>query len=203
MHTDVLKRTFPKISGFPVAGGGSRRAGARDDPRDAGGVPSARRARRRGAGTRRLAMALLAPIVLVGLAAVIATTGTHSATTRAVAPVVTQRTLSTADGYPAVGGTAVTVVTGSGGPFADDSLTQHTTVTGHPTASELTFTGTESGGIAGTTLHSTFTGTATRRPDGSLAIVDHGTYSGGAYTLTCSVPAGSDVCRGPLTRTVG
>jgi hypothetical protein len=194
MHTDVLKRSFPKVSGFPVVVGG---------PRDAVAQPVSRVARRRVVGARRLAVALLAPLALIALAALVATTGSHSRTTNAFAPLVTQRTLSTANGYPAVGGTAVTVVTGSGGPFADDTVTEHTTVTGHPTASQLTFTGTEAGGLAGTTLHATFTGTATRHADGSLTIVDRGSYGGGTYTLTCSMPAGAGVCRGPLNRKVG
>ncbi len=161
---------------------------------------------------RRVAVPVIAPLAtlaLLALAAVLLIAG--GARTARSTSAVTLRTLSVANGYPAVGGTSLTIAHWPSGPVYDGTLVDRTTVTGNPTPKTFTFSGTEVATSARGTLRSTFTGSATRGSAGRLTIVRHGHFAGGtgaysaatgSYTLRATASAGSPVMRGRLTTAV-
>jgi hypothetical protein len=177
----------------------------------AGGTRHAAATERAPRSARRAAVPVVAPLAtlaLLALAAALLTAG--GARTARSTSTVTLRTVSEANGYPAVGGTSLSIEDWPGG-LVDGTLVDRTTVTGHPTPQTFTFSGTEVGVWARGTLRSTFTGSATRGSDGRLTIVRHGNFAGGTgaygaatghYTLRASARAGSPVMRGRLTTTV-
>jgi hypothetical protein len=119
--------------------------------------------------------------------------------------------LSSRDGYPAPGGTAVLSGTWIANPFGSGSLVDHVKITGHPTTNVFTLTGDEVGFLPLGTLKDSYSGWAMLRPDGSLAlqITGHATggtgiYSGarGTYVFKGSTPAGSTVTTGSSSGTL-
>lgn len=87
--------------------------------------------------------------------------------------------LSTSNGYPGVGGTAILAGTWSTNLYGNGALLDYVTITGHPAPSKLTFKGTEVGFVAQGTFRDTFTGTDTVRPDGGQIISSKGRITGG------------------------
>ena len=86
-------------------------------------------------------------------------------------------TLSSANGYPGVGGTAVTVGTLDSTLGAGASVSR-VKITGQE-GNKFTFIGGEVDYFARGTQHNMFAGTATIQPDGSQALAIEGRYTGG------------------------
>jgi hypothetical protein len=122
--------------------------------------------------------------LLTGLAALTAVVAFGAPTAQAktkhhYTSVIHNATLSTAHGYPAVGGTAVSAGTWVTNLFGHGALVDHVTITGHPTPTMFTFKGTEVDFVANGTLKATSTGTATVQSNGSETIVARGRFTGG------------------------
>jgi hypothetical protein len=156
-------------------------------------------------------------LVLTLTALVLAATATTAAAKQRYdyAATVTSAPTSTANGYPAPGGTAVMAGTIMSQPFGPGALIDHVTVTGQTSPNVFTFKGTEVDLFADGTQGNTFTGTATVENDGSQSVVVHGQYTHGAkatlfgfggtgryanasgsYTFTGTIPAGSNALAG-------
>jgi hypothetical protein len=93
--------------------------------------------------------------------------------------VIRSMPLSTAHGYPAVGGTAVLAGTWTTSLYGTGALVDHVTITGNPTPTTFTFRGTEVGYLPNGTFKDTFTGTSTVQPDGSQFLSTKGRITGG------------------------
>lgn len=91
----------------------------------------------------------------------------------------TLATLSTGNGYPNPGGTALLAGTIQAKPFGAGALVDHVKITGHPEPNVFTFKGVETVFYAHGTMRDTYTGTSTVNDDGSLDLVTTGTYTGG------------------------
>jgi hypothetical protein len=120
-------------------------------------------------------------------------------------------TLSTANGYPGVGGTAVTAGTWNSDLFGKGALVDHVTITGNPAPSVIAFGGTEFGFVSDGSLKSKFTGTSTVHPDGSQTISVTGRYVGGtgpykhatgSFKFNGSTEPGGSVITGRSTGTI-
>lgn len=158
--------------------------------------------------TARIGVASLL-IVFSSFASEIALAKTN--TTRKWNSTLQEATLSTANGYPAPGGTAslAGVVTAPG--FGRGADLDHSTITGHPSATVFTFKGQEVDFFKQGTERSTYDGTATVQADGSQLIVDTARFTGGTgryrgargrYKFTGTVPPGSTVVTGHSTGSI-
>lgn len=117
--------------------------------------------------------------------------------------------LSTADGYPNPGGTAVLAGSLKSKPFGAGALVDRVTMTGQPFGTNVfTFEGTEVAFFAQGTQRSTFAGTDEIREDGTHAIVVLGRVTGGTgryrgargeYRFEGTIPSGSTVLTGRST----
>ena len=164
-----------------------------------------------------LLIAILALLVAAPIAAAKQTYNYTSA--------VTSSPVSTSNGYPNVGGSAVLAGSLTSTPFGPGTVIDHLTVTGQPQANVFTFEGTEVDLFADGTAGNTFTGTATVQSDGSQSVVINGRltqrrnhghtqvlfgpggtgrYKGatGSYTFTGTIPAGSNVATGTSSGTM-
>jgi hypothetical protein len=116
--------------------------------------------------------------------------------------------LSTANGYPNPGGTAVVAGTLKLTGFGDGAVVDKLKITGHPQPNVFAFAGTEVDYLATGTWRSTYSGTSTVQSDGSQAIDVTGRFAGGTgpykrakgtYHFTGTVPSGSTVLSGHST----
>jgi hypothetical protein len=119
--------------------------------------------------------------------------------------------LSTGNGYPGSGGTAVLAGTWVTDLFGNGAVVDYVTITGQPSPNTLTFRGTEVGFVGLGTLKDKFTGTATILPDGSQRITSKGrfisgtgAYRGakGSFKFSGSTAPGSSVVTGKSTGTI-
>lgn len=88
-------------------------------------------------------------------------------------------TLSTAGGYPAVGGTAVLIGTVKTPQFGEGALIDHAVITGHPNDRTFEFKGTEIDYVKKGTFRATFAGKAVFQDDGSQRLTIKGRFVGG------------------------
>ena len=152
--------------------------------------------------------------VALALAAALAVAGTSTAQARTqhhYTSVIQNATLSTANGYPGLGSTAVLAGTWNSSLFGKGALVDHVKITGNPTPSTFAIKGTETGFVAGGSFKSRLTGTSTVQPDGSqkIAITGHyvggtGPYTGaaGSYKFKGSTQPGGSVVTGRSSGTV-
>jgi hypothetical protein len=119
--------------------------------------------------------------------------------------------LSTGNGYPGPGGTAVLAGTWVTDLFGSGALVDHVTITGQPSPNTLTFRGTEFLFVGLGTLKDKFTGTATILPDGSQRITGKGRFiggtgayhgAGGTFKFKGSTQPGGSVVNGKSSGTV-
>jgi len=115
--------------------------------------------------------------------------------------------VSTANGYPAPGGTAVLAGALTTKPFGPGALVDRVTITGQRAPNVFALKGTELALFQAGSSRNTFTGTATVQADGSQKLVvkgriTPGTGTGryknatGSYTFTGTIAAGSTVVTG-------
>jgi hypothetical protein len=149
-------------------------------------------------------------LIIVSIAALAAlpsaaTASARSKATHRYTSAIQMTTISTANGYPAVGGTAVLSGTWNATPFGKGKLVDHVKVVGQPFANVFTIAGGEVGTLPSGTLKDRFTGWAMLRPDGSLAVRitgiafgGTGIFSGakGTYVFDGVTPPGSTVMSG-------
>ena len=118
---------------------------------------------------------------------------------------ISSATLSTANGYPGPGGTAVMVGAMRLTGFGEGALVDRVKITGQPEPNVFSFAGTEVDYLAAGSWRSTFTGTATVQPDGSQEVAVNGRFKGGTgkyrgakgtYRFTGTTPSGSTVLTG-------
>jgi acyl-coenzyme A thioesterase PaaI-like protein len=157
-------------------------------------------------------MTMRSIIVTAAVAAVAASAGPAAAkTTHHYKSVIRNTAVSTANGYPDVGGTAVLAGTWTTDLFGNGALVDHVTITGRPTSTSFAFRGTETTFVAKGSLTDKFTGTATVNPDGTQTIVTKGqfvrgsgAYRGakGSFTFSGSTANGSSVVVGQSKGTV-
>ena len=122
---------------------------------------------------------------------------------------LTSSPLSTADGYPGVGGTAYLAGTVKSRQLGPGALIDRVTVTGQPWgANVFTFEGTEVVVFDQGTARSTFTGSSVVLEDGTQEIDVKGRVTGGTerfrgahgrYSFRGTVPPGSSVLTGRST----
>jgi len=123
--------------------------------------------------------------------------------------------VSTSNGYPNVGGSAVFAGSLESTPFGRGAVIDRVTVTGQPQPNVLAFQGTELDFFADGAAANTFTGTATVQADGSQTFVIRGRFTQGrrggtgrykgatgSYTFTGTIPAGANVITGSSTGTM-
>ena len=115
------------------------------------------------------------------LAVLVAVIPAGSATAKTVnyTSKISSVTLSSANGYPNPGGTAVLVGSLKVKPFGEGALVDRVTITGHPQPNVFEFKGTEVDYYDHGTMRNTFTGTATVNEDGSQDLVAKGRFTGG------------------------
>ena len=102
------------------------------------------------------------PILLIAsLALLVAAPIAAAKKTYKYSSTVTSAPVSTTNGYPNVGGSAVLVGSLTSTPFGPGTVIDHVTVTGQPQANVFTFKGTEVDMFADGTAGNTLTGTAT------------------------------------------
>jgi hypothetical protein len=154
----------------------------------------------------RLGLALLAVLAVALPSTAQAKTQHHYTST------ILNGTLSTADGYPGSGGTAVTAGTWTSDLFGKGALVDHVKIIGNPSPSVIAFMGTEVGFVARGTLKSRFNGTSTVQPDGSQKLSVTGSWAGGtgpykhakgSYKFNGSTQPGGSVITGTSTGTIG
>jgi hypothetical protein len=166
------------------------------------------------------AVALAAIVGLLATAPVAAAKTTHQ-----YSSTVTSAPVSTANGYPAPGGTAVFTGSLTTNAFGAGTVIDHVTITDQPRSNQLTFKGTEVDLFADGSAGNTFTGTVTINDDGSQTVVvdgrfvpgrnrsrnpilfgpgGTGRYHGatGSYRFTGTTPAGSNVTSGTSAGTI-
>jgi hypothetical protein len=145
------------------------------------------------------AIAFVASAIAAGAATAFAAAGAaHSQQRKVPFKAVAQlATISSRDGYPAVGGGAVLsgpLTQHPGGPGAE---VDHVTITGHPSANVFTSRATGVDYLAHGSERFNFTSTITVEPDGSLKLVGRGSVTGGTdryrglrghFTFTGSAP---------------
>jgi hypothetical protein len=120
---------------------------------------------------------LIAALVAFGASApdAIAKKGSHkySAAETTVA-------LSTSDGYPGAGSTALYAGLLDTNAFGNGAVVDHVTITGQPASNVISFKGTEVDYFVAGTARSKFTGTSTVGSDGSQNLAIKGVYNGGS-----------------------
>jgi hypothetical protein len=118
----------------------------------------------------------IAPIA--ALAVLSSAPGAVAKTTHTYASHVVSGPISTANGYPLSGGTALLAGTLKT-TLGDGALIDSVTITGHPQPNVFTFKGTEVGYLADGTLRDAFTGYSMVIGDGSQQVVVNGHIVGG------------------------
>ena len=97
---------------------------------------------------------------------------------------ISSATLSTANGYPAPGGTALMAGAMRLTGFGQGAVVDRVKITGQPKPNVFSFSGTEVDYFAAGSWRSSFTGTATVQPDGSQAVALNGRFRGGTGTYS-------------------
>jgi hypothetical protein len=92
---------------------------------------------------------------------------------------VVSNNLSTANGYPAAGGTSVSAGTVTTKTFGAGALVDYITITGQPQSNQIAFKGTETDFYVAGSLINKFTGVSTIHDDGSQDVAITGQYTGG------------------------
>jgi hypothetical protein len=122
-----------------------------------------------------------------------------------------EATLSTAGGYPNPGGTVFLAGALTARGLGVGADLDHSTITGHPTASVFTFKGKEVDFFAHGMERTSYAGTDTVQADGSQVIVDAARFTGGTgryrgasghYTFKGTIPPGSSVLTGHSTGSI-
>jgi hypothetical protein len=124
-------------------------------------------------------------VIIVSIAALAALPSAAAASGRSKAPhpytsSLQMTTISTANGYPAVGGTAELSGIWNATPFGKGKVVDHVKVVGHPSDNVFTLAGDEVGTLPNGALKDSFTGWALLRPDGSLLVRITGYATGGS-----------------------
>jgi hypothetical protein len=148
----------------------------------------------------------LALTALCALASFGASTAQAKTTTNHPYQSVIQTTaLSTANGYPGIGGTAVLAGSWATSRYGKGALVDHVKITGRQGPTMLTFRGSEVAYLARGTFTDTFTGTVDVLPGGNQFIVIDGRVTGGtgayhgakgSYTFKGMTLAGSTITNG-------
>jgi hypothetical protein len=124
---------------------------------------------------------------------------------------ISSATLSTANGYPGPGGTAVLAGAVRLTGFGEGAMVDRVKITGQPQPNVFSFSGTEIDYLAAGSWRSTYSGTATLQPDGSQYVAVTGRFTGGAgayrgakgtYRFTGTTPSGSTVLTGHSTGSI-
>ena len=152
--------------------------------------------------------------LLAATAAVLALAGAATAsakTTHKYKSTITTAPLSTGNGYPSPGGTAIVAGTVKLAGFGEGALVDKLKITGNPQPNIFEFAGTEVDYLANGAWRSTYTGTSTVQSDGSQQIDVTGKFIGGTgiykgakgtYHFTGTVPSGSTVLSGHSTGSI-
>jgi hypothetical protein len=123
----------------------------------------------------------------------------------------TSATLSTARGYPAVGGSAVTAGTLHVTPGGDGALVDRIAITAQSADNAFAFRGSEVDFQAPGKVRNAFIGTATIAADGSTQLAGHGAFRGGTgayrgaigtYAFHAAIAAGASLLEGGSTGTL-
>ena len=113
--------------------------------------------------------------------------------------------LSTEDGCPNVGGSALLAGSLSAKPFGAGAVIDRVTITGQPEPNVFAFKGKERDFFANGAQRNRFTGSATVQADGSQEVTVNGRYTGGTgryrgavgrYTFSGTIASGSSVLIG-------
>jgi hypothetical protein len=129
----------------------------------------------------------------------------HGRKTHTYRSAISSATLSTGNGYPGPGGTAVFAGAMRLTGFGEGALVDRLKITGQPKPTVFTFSGREIDYLAGGSWRSTFDGTDTIQPDGSQKVTVDGRFTGGTgkyrgargtYHFAGTVPRGSTVLTG-------
>ena len=124
---------------------------------------------------------------------------------------ISSATLSTENGYPGTGGTAVLAGAMRLTGFGEGALVDHLRITGQPKPNVFRFSGTEVDYLPAGTWRSKYTGTDTLQPDGTQKVTVNGRFTGGTgayrgakgtYHFTGTAPPGSTVMTGHSTGTI-
>jgi hypothetical protein len=146
--------------------------------------------------------------LLAAIAAILAVTGAAAASAKSThkyKSTIATTSLSTANGYPNPGGTAVVAGTLKLTGFGEGAIVDKLKITGHPQPNVFEFAGTEVDYLASGTWRSSYKGTSTVQPDGSQQIDVTGRFTGGTgtyrrakgtYHFSGTVPSGSTVLSG-------
>ena len=143
---------------------------------------------------------MLAAVVAAVAAGPAAAKKTHRYTSTLVS-----NTLSTGNGYPGQGGTALLAGSLKTNTLGAGAVVDHVTITGQPQSNVIAFKGSEVDFFAAGSMRNTFTGTSTINHDGSQDVVVNGRFTGGtaryksatgSYRFSGTVPAGSTVLSG-------
>ena len=149
---------------------------------------------------RKLTLAL----VVAAMTAAIAAAPAAAKKAHNYSSTVISGTLSTGNGYPGAGGTALLAGSLTTKAFGAGALVDHITITGQK-SNVVAFKGKEVDFFADGSARSTFTGTSTVNGDGSQDVVVNGRFKGGAgrfkgatghYRFTGKVPPGSTILSG-------
>jgi len=145
-------------------------------------------------------------ICLIAVLAAIGPASVADAKTRQYSADITSSALSTADGYPGIGGSAFITGTMESDALGSGAILDHVTVTGQPYGLPVfTFEGTEVDATPRGMLVSELTGYTVARDDGGLDVVITGHFTGGTeryrnatgrYRFTGTIPEGSTEATG-------
>jgi hypothetical protein len=154
----------------------------------------------------RKPLGVLALLVVVGATAIAPTLASaKEKKAHKYTSTVQTTALTTDNGYPAPGGTAVITGTISTDAFGSGAVITRVTVTGQPEPNVFAFKGKETDLYAPGTLKNKFTGTASVQSDGSQVIEIQGKYTGGTaryrgasghFAFSGTVEPGSTVVNG-------
>jgi hypothetical protein len=135
----------------------------------------------------------------------------HGRKTHEYKSTISSATLSTANGYPGPGGTAVLAGAMRLTGFGEGALVDRVKITGQPEPNVFSFSGTEVDYLAAGSWRSSYTGTSTVQSDGSQEVTLNGRFTGGTgaykgakgtYHFTGAVPSGSTVLTGHSTGSI-
>lgn len=152
--------------------------------------------------TTRKSIGLIALLVVLGASGSAEAKGkvTHKYTST-----VQTAPLTTDNGYPAPGGTALIAGTLQTEPLGSGAVVDRIQITDQPAPNVFAFQGKETDFFAAGTMRNTFTGTDTLQPDGSQVVAAEGLYKGGTaryrgvsgrYTFNGTVAPGSTLLVG-------